>query len=109
MRVTPRVKMPATAKAGEIIEIKTLITHAMESGQRKDGDGNAIPRQILHTFRAEFNGELIFEAALEPAISTNPYIAFNMRVAESGTVLFTWTDDDGSIFTAEKEITVVRE
>ena len=102
----PRVKVPKKAEAGEIIEIKTLISHKMESGQRKDKDGNVIPRQIINNFKAEFNGQLVFEAALEPAISANPYISFNMKVPESGTVVFTWTDDDGSVYTEEKEITV---
>ena len=102
----PRVKVPKKAEAGEIVEIKTLISHRMESGLRKDGDGNVIPRQIINNFKAEFNGQPVFEAVLQPAISANPYITFRMKVPESGTVVFTWTDDDGSVYTAERTITV---
>ena len=59
---TPRVRMPATAKAGEVIEVKTLISHEMESGQRKDAAGNAIPRKIIKSFVATFNGREVLRA-----------------------------------------------
>ena len=64
---TPRVRVPATAKKDEIIEIKTLISHEMESGQRKGADGNVIPRRIINTFTASFNGKKFFEATWHPA------------------------------------------
>ncbi len=70
--VKPRVKVPKSADAGEAITIKTLISHQMESGQRKDGDGNPIPRSIINRFTCEFNGESVIDVKLEPAISTNP-------------------------------------
>ena len=102
----PRVKLPKTAKAGEVITIKTLISHDMESGQRKDGEGNTIPRKIINTFACEFNGKPVFTANLEPAIAANPYIQFSAKVEESGTFKFTWKDDDGTVTTAESKITV---
>lgn len=92
----PRVKVPKSAAEGEIIEIKTLINHAMESGQRKDKKGNPIPRQIINKFTCAFNGKEVFSADWHPAISANPYMAFHMRATESGTLAFTWVDDDGS-------------
>ena len=103
---TPRVRVPTQAKAGELIEIKTLISHEMESGQRKDAAGKAIPRKIINKFTAEFNGKPVFSATLEPAIAANPYMQFFTKVEESGTFKFTWTDDDGSVTTAEEKITV---
>lgn len=103
---TPRVRMPATAKAGEVIEVKTLISHEMESGQRKDASGNTIPRKIIKAFRATFNGKEILRADWHPAISANPYQSFFVRVPESGTFEFTWTDDDGSVYKAEQKVTV---
>ena len=103
---TPRVRMPATAKAGEVVEVKTLISHEMESGQRKDKDGKTIPRKIINKFVCEFNGKPVFTADLDPAIAANPYIQFHAKVDESGTFKFTWTDDDGTITTAEEKITV---
>ena len=103
----PRVKVPKKAKAGEIITIKTLISHKMETGLRKDKKtGELIPRKIINHFMATFNGKTVFETVIEPAVSSNPYIQFKMKVPESGEVVFTWTDDDGSKYTTSKKITV---
>lgn len=104
--VKPRVRVPKTASAGEVVAIKTLISHPMESGQRKDRDGNTIPRSIINRFTAEFNGTLVLDAALEPAISTNPYIEFAVKVPESGDFKFTWYDDDGSVYEDVQSIEV---
>ncbi|MFT7026527.1 MAG: sulfur-oxidizing protein SoxZ [Paracoccaceae bacterium] len=102
----PRVKVPKTASAGEIIEVKTLISHKMESGQRKDKDGNLIPRQIINKFVATFNGEEVFTVNLEAAVSANPYIEFSMKVPATGDLHFAWTDDDGSVYEETKTIKV---
>jgi len=102
----PRIKVPKEAKAGEVISLKTLISHEMESGQRKDKDGNVIPRKIINKFACEFNGAPVFSCDIDPAISANPYFEFTAKVSESGTFKFTWTDDDGSVYTDEHEITV---
>ncbi len=104
--VRPRVKVPKTASAGEAITIKTLISHKMESGQRKDDDGNVIPRSIINRFTADFNGENVIDVAMEPAISTNPYFQFEANVPESGEFTFTWYDDDGDVYTESKKIEV---
>jgi len=97
--VKPRVRVPRDATAGEVITIKTLISHPMESGQRRDGDGNTIPRSIINRFTCEFNGEAVIDVKMEPAISTNPYFEFEATVPESGTFEFTWYDDDGDVYT----------
>lgn len=103
----PRVKVPKSAAAGEIITIKTLISHPMESGQRKDSKtGELIPRRIINRFTATFNGQAVFSAEIEPAVSANPYFEFQMTVPESGSITFEWVDDDGSVYTETKEITV---
>jgi len=102
----PRVKVPKTASAGDIITIKTLISHKMESGQRKDKEGNPIPRQIINKFTCEFNGAPVFSCDLDPAVSANPYFEFSAMVNESGAFKFTWLDDDGSVYTDEKNIEV---
>lgn len=103
----PRVRLPAQAKVGEMIEIKTLISHEMESGQRKDSAGKPIPRRIINKFTAAFNGKVVFEADWHPAISANPYQAFFYKAAESGEFVFSWKDDDGSEYTATNKLTVV--
>ena len=102
----PRVKVPKTASKDEVITIKTLISHKMESGQRKDSDGNPIPRQIINKFTCEFNGQVVFSCDMDPAVSANPYMEFNAKVNESGTFKFTWVDDDGSVYASENKITV---
>lgn len=104
--VKPRVRMPATAKPGEIIEVKTLISHEMESGQRKDAAGKLIPRHIINKFTVSFNGKEIMSANWYPAISANPYQSFLVRATESGVFEFSWFDDDGAVYKAEQKVTV---
>jgi sulfur-oxidizing protein SoxZ len=106
MKPTPRVRVPAQAKAGELIEIKTLISHEMESGQRKDAAGNTVPRRIINRFTAAFNGKQVFTAEWHPAISANPYQSFFYKAVESGEFTFSWKDDDGSEYTARNKLTV---
>ena len=103
---TPRVRMPTTAKAGEVIEVKTLISHEMETGLRKDANGQTIPRKIIKQFVAKFNGREIMRADWHSAISANPYQSFFVRVPETGTFEFSWLDDDGSVYKAEQKVTV---
>ncbi len=102
----PRVKVPKSAAKDEVITIKTLISHKMESGQRKGKDGKIIPRQIINKFVCAFNGKPVFSCDIEPAVSANPYFEFNAKVAESGTFKFTWVDDDGSVYETESSIEV---
>ena len=102
----PRVRFPAQAKLGEIIEIKTLIAHDMESGFRKDAAGQAIPRKIIKKFTAAFNGEIVFEADWNPAISANPFQSFFFKASAPGEFAFTWLDDDGSVYTSNAKLAV---
>ncbi len=102
----PRVKLPKTASAGEVITIKTLINHVMESGQRKDKEGKPIPRQIINKFTCEFNGTPVFSCDIEPAISANPYFEFTAKVMESGKFKFSWVDDNGETYTHEQGIQI---
>ncbi len=104
--VKPRVKVPKTAAAGDVITIKTLISHKMESGNRKDKDGNKIPRSIINRFTCDFNGTSVIDMTMYPAISTNPYVEFQAKVDASGDFKFTWYDDDGDIYEATKSISV---
>jgi sulfur-oxidizing protein SoxZ len=92
----PRVKVPDTIKAGDVIEVKTLITHPMETGQRKDAAGNIVPRDIISALVATFEGKEVFRAELHPGISANPYIAFYVRVPASGDLELAWIGDGAS-------------
>ena len=102
-----RISVPKTAHKGEVIQVKTLISHAMESGQRKDkNSGTLVPRQIIHTLRCTYNGQEVFRAAWYPAIAANPYMAFYTVATESGVIECQWTDDDGTVYTHSATITV---
>jgi sulfur-oxidizing protein SoxZ len=100
------INVPPKAKRGEIIAIRTLIAHEMESGFRRDSHGAAIPRNIIHTFVCTYNGEEIFRAELYPALAANPFITFHTKATESGTLTFIWTGDNGFSQTATAAITV---
>jgi sulfur-oxidizing protein SoxZ len=100
------INLPSRAKRGEIIEIKTLIAHPMETGYRLDSTGAAIPRDIINRFVCVYNGDEIFRAELFPAIAANPFIAFFTTATESGELVFSWTDDHGQTQTEVRQITV---
>ncbi len=101
-----KVKVPARAKKGDLVEIKTVIGHNMESGQRKDKQGNKIPRKIINTFVCTYNGAEVLRSEWQPAISANPYLSFFVKATESGTIEMTWTDDDGKAYSHRAEIKV---
>src|SRR5438067_10622659 len=104
--IKPRLRVPASAKKGELVEVKTLITHPMENGQRKDADGKLVPRLIVSSLAVTYNDKPVLNATLEPAIAANPYLSFFVRVEESGTLKFKWTDDTKQSWTAESKIEV---
>jgi len=101
------INVPATAKRGEIIEIKTLIQHVMETGYRRTQLGELVPRNIINLFVCTYNGEEIFRAELHPAIAANPLLAFTTVATESGTIAFKWLSDSGSSVVESAKITVV--
>ena len=104
--VRPRIRLPRRASAGDSIVVKTLINHDMESGQRRNSAGEPIPRQIINRFTCEFNGAMVIDAALEPAISANPYIEFEALVDGNGEFVFNWYDDNGDVYTATEAFEV---
>ena len=101
MTSRPRVKLPDTMSSGEIIEVKALITHVMETGNRKDADGKPIPRNIIHTFIASYAGTQIFKAEFGSGVSANPFLSFFMKVPGPGELEIVWIDDQG-VRTVEK-------
>ena len=103
----PRIRLPEQAKVGEVIEVKTLVSHVMETGQRKEADGKSIPRFIINSFSAKFAGTEIFKAELQPGISANPYLAFHMKVTGPGEFEFTWIDDAGVRIVEKQKLNVV--
>jgi len=90
------VNVPKQVKAGEPFEVKLLISHPMESGQRRDTMGQAVPREIIHTLVCTLNNETVIEARFFPAISANPFLSFSAVARESGEMVIRFTDDLGA-------------
>ena len=101
-----RINVPTTAKRGEIIEIRTLIAHTMETGFRRTHLGAPIPRNIITQFVCTYNGTEVFRAELHPSVSANPYISFTTVATESGKLTFQWNGDNGYNATETATITV---
>ena len=101
-----RVDVPASARRGDIIDIKTLVAHNMETGFRRTYLGVPIPRDIITTFVCHYNGVEVFRAELHPSVSANPFIQFSTVATESGTLEFKWSGDNGFTASATARITV---
>ena len=102
-----RLSVPERAVAGDVINIKAMIQHDMESGYRRDQMGQRIPRNILKHFECLYNDRSVFQVELNTGIAANPFFSFYTRATESGTLLFRWTDQHGETWTAEASIEVV--
>jgi sulfur-oxidizing protein SoxZ len=89
------VTVPPVARAGQVIEVRTLIAHPMETGHRADSNGQVVPRRIIRRFSCRLDGQLVFSAELHPAIAANPLVAFALRAQASGTLEFLWEGDEG--------------
>ncbi len=100
------IQVPTAARRGEVIELRAMIAHAMETGYRSDLQGRVVPRDIIRRFSCRFDGALVFSAELAPAIAANPYFAFPLRATASGTLSFTWEGDNGFAQTETARLTV---
>ncbi len=100
------ISAPAKAKRGEIVEIRAMIAHPMETGFRPDSKGKLIARDIVNRFECLFDGEHVFAGDLFPAISANPYLSFTMRAEASGELTFRWRDDSEAVVEEKRRIEV---
>jgi sulfur-oxidizing protein SoxZ len=89
------IQVPASARRGEVIEVRVTIAHPMETGYRPGADGRVLPRDIIRRFACRYNGEPVFAADLFPAIAANPYLSFHVLATDSGTLEFEWQGDNG--------------
>lgn len=105
---TPRIRLSATEiAAGEVVEVRTQIVHAMETGNRVDTDGMRVPRNIIHSFTAEFDGTPVFACDIDTAVAANPFLQFSVAPARSGVLTMRWRDEEGMDVTATRDIKVV--
>ena len=101
-----RIVVPAKARKGEVIEIKTLINHVMETGFRRDNVGKAIPRDIITRFTCTYGGEEVFRMDLFTGVAANPFVAFTTIVTETGDLVFEWADQHGTVTREQVRLTV---
>ena len=103
---TPRVLLPSGVTKGEVFQVRTIISHQMETGLRHDKQGRVIPRKIINRFACRYGGVEVFSVDLHEAVSANPYIEFYLLAMESGRLEFLWEEDGGSIYRLEHQLAV---
>ena len=101
-----RISAPETAFEGEVIELKVMIQHPMETGYRRDSKGEIIPRNIIKHFRCTYDGNVIFEGEFFPGVAANPFLTFHARASQTGPMEFSWTDQHGEPWTEQRLLTV---
>jgi sulfur-oxidizing protein SoxZ len=101
-----RIVMPPTARKGDIVEIKTIVQHPMETGYRRDHNGAVIPRDIVKRFVVTYAGNEIFTADMTQGVAANPFFSFHFRATATGDVAFTWTDEKGEATSETRKLAV---
>ena len=101
------IKVPRTAKQGEVVRLMTKLNHPMESGWRHLQDGKAVPKDLVGNFICTLDGKEVFKAELESGTAGNPYLSFYVRIDKSGVFRFTWSGDNGESYQGEAPIEVV--
>jgi len=107
MTQVARIKIPARVRKGEAFRVRTKVSHPMETGWRKDGHGEVVPRNRIHSFACTFNGQPVFRSDFHSEVSADPYLSFFARIEESGTLEFIWIDDAGTKLRRTAEIEAV--
>lgn len=100
------VNMPATAGKGEVVTVKTLVSHPMETGYRPGPDGKLLPRDIIERLTCRYGGREVFRMDLYPAIAANPFVSFPVVATETGELEFRWTDQNGETRVERRTLTV---
>ncbi len=106
MTPIPRVMVPGTAAKGEVIPVKTIIQHEMETGLRTDSEGEVIPRKIINRFICRYGGVVVFSVDLHEAVAANPFFEFSLLATESGRMEFIWEEDGGAVYSLKHDIVV---
>ena len=89
-----RIQLPESARRGDLVEVRIIIQHAMETGFRKDAAGRRVPRNAVHSLACRYGGAEVFRATLSTGIAANPYLRFYTRAVATGDLEFWWIDDD---------------
>jgi len=97
------IRMRAKEQGG-LVTVKALVKHPMETGQRKDKSGNKIPEHFIQQITAKANGEVIMEAQWSPAVSKNPYLAFQYDGKKGDTIEIAMIDNEGKTFDGKGKV-----
>ena len=90
-----RIQVPREARKGEVIELRILVQHPMETGYRFDDKGDPIPRNTIRSLTCRYNGEEILKVDMSSGIAANPYVQFHTIAQASGELVIDWIDDEG--------------
>ena len=101
-----RIQLPRDARRGEIVEVRVVIPHPMETGFRRDADGRRPPRNAIHSFACRYGGAEVFRATLSSGIAANPFLRFFLRAERTGELELWWLDDDDVEGTARATLAV---
>jgi sulfur-oxidizing protein SoxZ len=102
----PRIVVPESVRKGEAFDVKTIISHPMETGLRKDEHGSIIPRKIINKFTCTYGGVPVFSVDLHEAVSANPFFEFELVATESGKLQFVWEEDGGALYGLAHDLVV---
>lgn len=98
------MRIRAAARDG-VVNVKVLMSHEMETGQRKDAAGNIVPAHYIRSVSATYQGKTVLSAQWGPAVSKNPYLEFSFKGGQKGDkVVVTWEDNKGDKRTDEATI-----
>lgn len=103
-----RIQIPANPRRGDVIDVRLLVQHAMETGYRYDDQGKLVPRNVITELTCTCGGREVFRARMSQGIAANPYLQFPMLVTGSADVEVNWVDDAG-VRGSEKRALQVRE
>ena len=99
------MKMRALLK-GDVVEVKVLMSHPMETGRRKDDFDRVVPAHFVQLLTATLNGKPVLEAQWGTGISKNPYLTFRLKGAKVGDIVaVTWHDNLGATATQQIAVT----
>lgn len=90
-----RITLPSEIKRGTIVPVRIVILHTMETGYRFDVNGKSIPKNVIHTLTARYQGDIVFRAEMGSGMSANPSVQFQLIADKSGELSIDWQDDAG--------------
>ena len=89
-----RIQLSRSVRRGDVVEVRIVIQHPMETGFRYDSMGRRTPRNAIQTLLCRYAGAEVFRATLSTGIAANPYLRFFLRALASGDIELTWIDQE---------------